>query len=151
MHTGHDKESSEGIVALIKETADGFGQLIADHIKLARLELVVDLKTQGRRVAAMALIIPLIFLGYGLICVALSLVLSRSMGLPAALFLVGGVHVAAGAIGVAIAVAKLKRANIMQESASEVSRSITTLSGPEWNGASRTSNLDGAGGASRRE
>lgn len=136
MHTGQDMGDGEGIVSLIKETADGFGQLIADHIKLARLELLVELKTHGRQVAAIALIIPLIFLGYGMVCVAVSLVLSKSIGLPAGLFVVGGVHAAAGVVGAAIAASKLKRANLMRETTSAVTRSVATLSAPARNGTS---------------
>src|SRR6185503_2179061 len=45
------KEESDGIIALVKETADGFGHLIAEHVKLARLELVADAKASGRKIA----------------------------------------------------------------------------------------------------
>jgi hypothetical protein len=125
-----ERDKTEGIIALVKETADGFGQLLADHIKLARLELVADVKTQGARVAAVVLIIPFILLGYALACVGLALVLSKWMGLPEALFLVGGVHVIGGAAGLAVQLAKLKHANLMHETAAEVTQSVATLSSP---------------------
>jgi hypothetical protein len=63
-------QGNESILALIKETADGFGHLLADHIKLARLELVADVKSYGRQVALIALIVPILFMGYAIVCVA---------------------------------------------------------------------------------
>jgi hypothetical protein len=138
MRRGSD--DSDGIMTLVKETVDGLGRLIADHVKLARLELVADVKVQGRRAATVALIVPFIFLGYGLACVGLSLALRRWLGMPGAFFAVGGVHFLGGALAVAIAVARLRNAGLMRQTASEVSLSLTTLSqAPAAGGANGTS------------
>jgi hypothetical protein len=120
-------EDSEGIVGLIKETADGFSHLIADHVKLARLELVADLKIQGRRIAVVALVVPFIFLGYGLACLGLSFLLSRWLGPAGALFAVGGVHAVGGTIGAVVSLAKLRKVDLMHETSIEVNRSVNTL------------------------
>jgi hypothetical protein len=123
-------ESEDSIIALVKETADGIGHLIADHVKLARLELVADVKTQGRRVAAIALVIPFIFLGYSLVWVGVAFALARWLGGAGAFFAVGGLHLVGGGIGVGLAVAKLKKGHLMRETSTEVSRSLATLSAP---------------------
>jgi hypothetical protein len=128
------REDGDSIVALIKETADGFGRLIADHLRLARLEVVADIKTHGRDVAAVALIVPFLFLGYALACLGLALVLGRWMGLPVALFVVGGVHLVAGAAGLAVVLGKLRRAEILSESSHEVDRSVAALAARVTNG-----------------
>src|SRR5215831_8815406 len=93
---------SEGdsIMTLIKETVDGLGRLIADHVKLARLELIADVRTQGRRVGVVAVILPFVFLGYALACVGLALTLAPWLGGPGAFFAVGGVHFLAGTVAV---------------------------------------------------
>jgi hypothetical protein len=127
MYKEHGKEDGDGIVTLIRETADGFGHLLADHIKLARLELVADVKTHGRQIAIIALIVPVVFLGYGLACVGLALVLAEWLGQAGAFFAVGGAHAVAGAIAIAVAAGRLRQANPMHESALEANRSVEAL------------------------
>ena len=131
------REEQEGIIALVKETADGFGHLLAEHVKLARLELVADIKTHGRNVAALALITPLLFIGYALVCVGLAIFLSRWLDRSAAFFLVGGAQVLLGGLAIAIVAGRLRRAKLLKETAYEVNRSVETLTAaPATNGAS---------------
>jgi hypothetical protein len=52
MATLDDRSDGDGgIIALVKETASGFGQLVGDHIRLARLEMTADAKSYVRDVA----------------------------------------------------------------------------------------------------
>src|SRR5258707_13608678 len=80
MYKDRERSDGEGIITLVKETADGFGHLIADHIKLARLELVADVKSYGRQVALIALIVPILFIGYGIVCLGMAALLARWLG-----------------------------------------------------------------------
>jgi Putative Actinobacterial Holin-X, holin superfamily III len=121
------KDDSDGIIALVKETADGFGHLIAEHVNLARLELVADAKTSGRKVAVIALIVPVIFIGYALVCVGLAMLLSRWLGASNAFFLVGGAHVVLGGAAIAVAVRRLSDVHPMRETVHEVNRSVEAL------------------------
>ena len=123
-----DQANGDSILALIKETADGFGHLLADHIKLARLELVADVKSYGRQVALIALIVPILFIGYAILCVGLAAALAPLLGRAGGLFLVGGAHVVIGAIAIMMAVRRLSRAQPMSESVEEMSRSMETFS-----------------------
>ena len=120
-------QANESILALIKETADGFGHLLADHIKLARLELVADVKSYGRQVALIALIVPILFMGYAIVCLGLAALLAPLVGHAGGLLLVGGAHVVIGAIAIAVAVGRLRRAQPMSESVEEMSRSMETF------------------------
>src|SRR6185436_18944490 len=115
----------DGIMSLVRETIDGLGRLVADHVKLARLELVADVKAQGRRAAAVALAVPFILLGYALACVGLALALSRWLGGAGAFFAVGGAHLLGGIVAVALAAARLRRGHLLRETANEVSLSVT--------------------------
>jgi hypothetical protein len=143
MYKEHAKDDTDGIIALVRETADGFGHLIADHIKLARLELLADVKTHGRQLAVIAAIVPIVLLGYGLVCVGLAVVLSQWLGRAQAFFLVGGIHVVGGAIGIAVAAKRLSQAKPLHETAIEVDRSVTALTAPlVVNGASLTGRRD---------
>jgi hypothetical protein len=132
------KEESDGIIALVKETADGFGHLIAEHVKLARLELVADAKASGRKIAVIAVIVPILFVGYALACVGLALLLAPSLGASNAFFLVGGGHVVLGGLAIAIAASRLSRVHPLNETAHEVSRSVEAIAavGAATNGAS---------------
>jgi hypothetical protein len=42
---------SDGIITLVKEAASDFGQLVADHIRLARVEMTADAKSYARDIA----------------------------------------------------------------------------------------------------
>jgi len=120
-------QPSDSILALIKETADGFGHLLADHIKLARLELVADVKSYGRQVALIALIVPVLFMGYAIVCLGLAALLAPLVGHAGGLFLVGGAHIVIGAVAIMVAVSRLRRAQPMAESVEEMSRSMETF------------------------
>jgi len=122
-----DQVNSESIIALIKETADGFGHLLADHIKLARLELVADVKSYGRQVALIALIVPILFMGYAIVCLGLAALLAPLVGHAGSLFLVGGAHIVIGAGAIMMAVRRLRRAQPLADSVEEMSRSMETF------------------------
>ena len=125
---GHD--APEGVVGLLKETADGLGQLIADHIKLARLELAADMRSYGQGVATLAMAGGIILLGYAFAWVAIALALARLWGAPIAFGAVAALHLVAGAIAVATAIKRMKGTRLMRDTANEVSRSVDALTQP---------------------
>jgi hypothetical protein len=123
----HIDEQNDGLIALVKETADGLGRLIADHINLARLEIVADAKTYSRRVGLMTLAGVFVALGYLFAALALALALGRLMGSPLAFLAVGAVHLIGGILGVSTVLRRLKNTRILDETASEVGRTVATL------------------------
>jgi len=127
MYKDKDKYEGDGIIALVRETVDGIGHLVAEHIKLARLEVVAEARVAGRKLAQIALIVPIIFMGYALACIGLALLLARWLGSSNAFFLVGGVHVVLGGLAVGLAVAKLRRTHPLRETVQEVGRSVDAI------------------------
>ena len=123
-----DQANGDSILTLIKETADGFGRLLADHIKLARLELVADVKSYGRQVTLIALIAPIVFIGYAVLCVGLAAALEPWLGRAGGLLVVGGAHMVIGAVAIMVAVRRLRRAQPMSETVEEMTRSMETFS-----------------------
>ena len=121
----------DGIITLVKETADGLGRLVADHIKLARTELVADAKSYGRDAAVLAAALFVLALGYGLACVAGALALGRLIGGPLAFAAVAALHLLLGAGGAFAAVRALRGTRPMAGTLNEVSLSVTALSAPE--------------------
>jgi uncharacterized membrane protein YqjE len=123
-----ENEEREGIVGLIRETVDGLRDLIADHIKLARLELAADAKAYAGSVAVLVVAGVVLAIGYifGLIAVALGL--ARLWGAPLAFGAVAALHLVVGGIAVAWAVGKMRRTRPMHDTVVEAKGSITALS-----------------------
>src|SRR5215468_6528943 len=122
-------EHGDGIIALVKETADGLGQLVADHIKLARLEMTADARGYVRDLGTLFTGALVLAIGYGLACIAAGTALARVMGAPLAFAVLGVVHIVIGLFVLAAALRKMKRAQLMHGTKQEVSRSVGILSG----------------------
>jgi hypothetical protein len=118
---------SDGLISLVQETAEGFGELIADHIKLARVEIVADAREYGRNLGFIGLGAILLIVGYAFAWLAAALVLGRFLGLPGALLLVGAAHLLAGVVGIAVARRKLRGVRVMDDTVAEVGRSVATI------------------------
>ncbi len=121
------RPEGEGLLTLVRETVDGIGRLISEHLKLARLEFQADIKSYGRSVAVLLLVAGFFALSYGLACVGLALFLSRFMQAANAFFLVAGGHFLIGAIAGAIALRRLHATQPMRETVTEVERSVSAL------------------------
>jgi hypothetical protein len=123
---------SDGIITLVKEAASDFGQLVADHIRLARVEMTADAKSYARDVAMLLVGAFILAAGYGLACIAGGLALARVMGGPLAFASLAFLHLLVGGIALALMVRKMKRLQLMQETKLEVSRSVDVLGGREF-------------------
>src|SRR5689334_11261914 len=125
----HDSgERDDGIIALVKETADGLGQLVADHIKLARIEMTADAKGYVRELGVLLVGAFVLAIGYGLACIAAGSALARLMGAPLAFVCLAVLHLAVGAFALAAAIRRMKRVQLMQDTKAEVGRSMNVLS-----------------------
>lgn len=104
----------------LRDVVDGFSELTAQHIRLARLELAEDARFVGVRVGVIAALAPLILVGYGFLCVALALVLRRVMPADLAFLLVGLVNLIGGVAGIAVAAKQLNAKKVMHETLTEL-------------------------------
>jgi|SRR6185295_6962544 uncharacterized membrane protein YqjE len=120
-------DHDDGIISLVKETADGLGQLVADHIKLARIEMTTDVRAYFRELSLLLVGAFVFSVGYGLACIAAGTALARVMGAPLAFAGLALLHVVVGAIALGMAVRRMRRVQLMQESKEEVSRSVSVL------------------------
>jgi hypothetical protein len=122
--------------ALLKETADSFGELIADHIRLARIELAVDLKTYLGALG-LSLVAALLFvIAYAFAWVSLALVLARLCGAPIAFGAAAAFHLVGGGVLLRVVSGRVKRTKVMRESLVEVRRTAHALAHPAEGGAS---------------
>lgn len=95
-----------GLVAALSE-------LIAEHVRLAKLELKEDARYVGVRVGLIAALAPLILVGWGFLCAALAMTLTRVMAADLALLIVGALNLAIGLGGIAIAGSQLGKLKAM--------------------------------------
>ena len=128
MATLDESRDGDGIIALVRETASGFGQLVADHIKLARLEMTADAKSYVRDGGWLLIGSFIVATGYLLGCIAAGIALSRVMGGALAFACLAALHLIAGAIALTAIVRRIKGVQLMQGTKEEVSRSVSALS-----------------------
>lgn len=137
MATPRVQDESEGFIALVRETADGLGRLFADHLKLARVEMVADAKAYSRRVGSMAVAVAVMVVGYLFGCLAGALALARIIGAPLAFLVIGSAHLVLGLIGLWLLARKLRKPVVLDDTVSQVGRSVATLraqvTGPDVN------------------
>jgi uncharacterized membrane protein len=122
-----ERDDDSGILALVKETASGFGQLVADHIRLARLEMTADAKLYVRDGAMVAICAVVLLMGYGLACIASGMALAMAIGVPLAFAALALLHMVLGGIALAVVIGRMKRLHLMRETKQEVSRSVSAL------------------------
>lgn len=111
----------------LREVVDGFSELTAQHIRLARVELAEDARFVGIRVGVIAALAPLILVGYGFLCVALALALRRVMSADLAFLLVGLVNLVGGIAGIVVAAKQLGEKKVMNETLTELEASTSIV------------------------
>ena len=112
---------------LVRETADGLGQLVVQHVRLAQIELRADMRAMASRAVVMAVCAVLMIVGYALAIAGIAVLLGghRALGVP--LLGIGALHVVGPGIGILIARARLGRAPVMKATADVLAESATAL------------------------
>jgi hypothetical protein len=123
-------EDQTGIIGLVKETAEGLGKLLGDHVRLARIELVADIKGYSRDVAILVVAAVVVIIGYAFAWVAGGLALARLIGGPLAFGVIAFVHLVAGAVAAAVAARRARATRPLQGTSTEVERSVRALKHP---------------------
>jgi hypothetical protein len=123
-------EDQTGIIGLVKETAEGLGKLLGDHVRLARIELVADIKSYARGLILLLSAVVILMVGYTFAWIAIGLVLTRAIGGPLAFAAIAGVHLIAGAIAAVVAARRARATHPLQETALAVERSVQALKHP---------------------
>ncbi|MFZ5443702.1 MAG: phage holin family protein [Myxococcota bacterium] len=111
----------------IRELVDAFSELVAQHVRLARMELAQDARFVGVRVGLIAALAPLILVGYGFLCVALALALRRVMAADLAFLLVGVLNLLIGGVGIAIVGRQLGERKVMNATITELDTSTALV------------------------
>lgn len=130
MNSGSEPPDRGGIAAQTARMVDGFGRLVREHVALARLELADEAREVGREAAAIAVFVPFLLVGYGLLWVGVAFALGRWLGTEWGFVVSGVVNLAVGAAGVARAAGRLRRrGRPLENSTRELRNSAAALAG----------------------
>jgi fatty acid desaturase len=119
--------ATPGVSALAREAALDLGHLLGQHVKVAQLELKVELHAMGRRAYILAALAALLALGYALAMAGLAAAIA---GYPAAalpLLVIGLAHVAGGGVGLVLVPLRKRGSQLMNDSSTAMARSLGAL------------------------
>ena len=105
-------------------TAEGLADLFAAQIKLARLELSLDLRLALKRVGRIALFIPPLVVGYAFAMAALASILATYWGRIAALGSVAALQIAVAGIGLQQTLSALRRTPVLERTGADLTGSV---------------------------
>ena len=111
----------------VRELVDAFSELVAQHVRLARMELKEDARFVGLRVGVIAALAPLILVGYCFLCVALALTLRRWLADELAVLLVGVLNLLIGGIGIAVVGRQLSARKVLDATIVELESSSAVV------------------------
>ncbi|MDP1824815.1 MAG: phage holin family protein [Archangium sp.] len=111
----------------LRELVDAFSELVAHHVRLARMELKEDARFIGVRVGLIAALAPLILVGYCFLCIALALTLRRWMGEELAFMTVGLLNLLIGGVGLAVVGKQLSGHKVMDATVVELASSTALV------------------------
>jgi hypothetical protein len=117
----------EGILHALRETIDGLGDLVGQHLRLARLELKSDLVAALGRARTIAVLALLVGLGYGMAMAGLAVWLGGAAGVGFALMAVGAGHLVVGGAGLFLLGRPRHAAPMLSATSDGVRRSLETL------------------------
>lgn len=111
----------------LRELVDAFSELVAQHVRLARLELAQDARFVGVRVGVIALLAPLFLVGWGFLCVALALAIHRSLAADVSFLIVGFLNLVLGGVGIGVAAKQLAGRKVMDTTLAELESSTAII------------------------
>ena len=112
------------MVQVTTEAVQGVAELLAAELKLARLELSLDLRLVLKRAALVALFALPLIVGYAFAMAALASFLATSWGPFAALGSVAALQLAVAGIGLQRALSALRRTALLERTGADVTRSV---------------------------
>lgn len=118
---------SASVSSLARSTFESLVDLLSAQIRLARTELALDARKALTKTAAIAAFIPMIFVGYIVLCFALAAWLDQVMPAAAAYAIAGFSQILLGAIGTLLMVQRLRRIEALDRTKEQVDTSISAV------------------------
>jgi hypothetical protein len=112
---------------LVGEAADSVGELVADHIRLARVELAADVRIYAGAAGGAVGAVLLVSIGSLLASVAAALGLAPLLGMPVSFGTVAALQLVVGGLCIRSSSRKLRRTKVLRETLAEAQRSVRAL------------------------
>lgn len=113
-----------GVLASAHAALADLGELTVAQFKLARVELTGELRRTGSRVVVIAVCVPVLAVGWGLMVAAAAVWMVRPWGLPVTLLALGALHVGAGSLGLLVGWRRLLRGRPLDRATREVTATV---------------------------
>jgi hypothetical protein len=119
--------AGDGVLALVRQTAEGLADLLGKHLKLARLEFTDDLLKVVTRARLIVVLGALLGVGYALAMAGLAVFVGGNRPVGTSLLIIGGMHVGVCSVWLLSAVRRLGGMQLMDDTSGEAQRSFATL------------------------
>jgi|SRR5579871_1186955 len=118
------------VPSLIAQAVESLGELVVDHIRLARVELATDVRIYASATGGVVVAVLLVTIGYLFASAAAALALAPLTGMPVAFALVAALHLVVGGLCVHVASTKARRTRLLRETTAEARRTAHALAHP---------------------
>lgn len=125
-HKG-EAHASNSVSSLARNTLESLVDLVGAQIRLAKTELALDARKAATKAGAISLFLPMVLVGYVMLCFALAALLAQVMPTAGALAIVGGVQVLVGAGGTFLMVQRLRRLEALDRTKENVDASVSQV------------------------
>ncbi len=119
--------NGDGIAMHVRGTADAVGQLLAGHLKLARLELVNDASLIGRRAVFVGAFAFVGAVGYVFFALGAAELLWHVWGWAPALLFLGALQVLGGGFGAFLTMRRLRSVEVFDRTAHAARHSMAMV------------------------
>ncbi len=115
------------VTEMARETVVDLGHLVGQHLRVAQLEVKAELQAMSRRARLIAVLALLVTVGYALGMAGLAVILGgrTAMGLP--FVIIGGAHLAAAGLGLAVSRLGARGAPAMGSSTAAMNGTLAAL------------------------
>ena len=119
--------ASASVSSLARNTLESLVDLVGAQIRLAKTELALDARKAATKAGAISLFLPMVLVGYVMLCFALAALLAQVMPTAAALAIVGGLQVVAGVGGTLLMIQRLRRLEALDRTKESVDESVSQV------------------------
>src|SRR5437868_691989 len=96
-----DPSKDESVIELVRETANGLGDLAGLHLKMARRELAREFDALSARAVMLGILVALLLVGYALAVAGVAMFIAGQTSLGRPFVALGGGHVVLAFVGLA--------------------------------------------------
>lgn len=126
-HKGDANHASASVSSLARNTLESLVDLVGAQIRLAKTELALDARKAATKAGAISLFLPMVLVGYVMLCFALAALLAQVMPTAGALAIVGGLQVLVGVGGTFLMVQRLRRLEALDRTKESVDESVSQV------------------------